>query len=65
MTDPSRKYRWLLLFSSLVTIIYLVAAAVHENYLAEWRAIQRDYRQVLRQKATDDRGREISSKFRA
>ena len=64
MTDPSRKYRWLLLISSLLTIFYLVAAAVRENYLAEWQGIQRDYRRILRQKAADERGREISGKFR-
>jgi len=64
MTDPSRKYRWLLLIASLLTIFYLITAAVRENYLAEWRVIQRDYRQILREKATDDRGRELSGKFR-
>ncbi len=64
MTDPSRKYRWLLLMASLLTVLYLVAAAVRENYLAEWRVIQRDYRRILRQKATDERGRELSGKFR-
>ena len=35
MNDPSRFYRWLLLVASLVTIAYLVGAAVHENYLAQ------------------------------
>ena len=64
MTDPSRKYRWLLLATSLLTIVYLIAAAVRENYLAEWRGIQREYRRILRDKATDDRGRELRDKFR-
>ncbi len=64
MNDPSRIYRWLLLVASLVTIIYLVGAAVHENYLAQWKTVQYEYREILRQKATDDRGRELLAKFR-
>jgi mono/diheme cytochrome c family protein len=64
MKDPSRLYRWILLGASLVTIAYLVGAAVHENYLAQWRGIQEQYREILREKATDDRGRELLAKFR-
>ena len=40
MKDPSRIYRWILLVASLVTIAYLVGAAVHENFLAQWRTVQ-------------------------
>ncbi|MBZ5534311.1 MAG: c-type cytochrome [Acidobacteriia bacterium] len=64
MNDPSRFYRWLLLVGSLVTIAYLAGAAVHENYLAQWKTVQREYRDILRQKTADDRGRELLSKFR-
>ena len=64
MKDPSRIYRWTLLGASLVTIAYLVGAAVHENYLAQWRVVQNQYRNILREKATDDRGRELLAKFR-
>jgi len=64
MKDPSRIYRWLLLVASVVTIVYLVGAAVHENYLAQWRTVQQEYRTILREKATDDRGRELLAKFR-
>jgi cbb3-type cytochrome c oxidase subunit III len=64
MKDPSRIYRWLLLASSVVTIAYLAGAAIHENYLAQWRTVQRQYQDILRQKATDDRGRELLGKFR-
>src|ERR1051326_5568948 len=63
MKDPSRIYRWLLLASSVVTIAYLAGAAIHENYLAQWRTVQRDYREILREKATDERGRELLNKF--
>jgi mono/diheme cytochrome c family protein len=64
MKDPSRIYRWILLGASLVTIAYLVRAAVHENYLAQWRVVQNQYRDILREKATDGRGRELLGKFR-
>ncbi len=64
MNDPSRIYRWLLLVASVVTVVYLVAAAVHENYLAQWKTIQREYQGILQQKASDDRGRELLAKFR-
>jgi len=64
MNDPSRIYRWLLLVASLVTIVYLVSSAVHENYLAQWKTVQREYLTILQQKATDDRGHELLAKFR-
>jgi mono/diheme cytochrome c family protein len=59
MNDPSKLYRWTVLLASLLTIGYLVAAAVRENYLADWQTIQRNYRPMLEAKATDDRGREL------
>lgn len=64
MKDPSRRYRWLLLSSSLLTIAYLVAAAAHENYFAEWQRIQRRYREILRARATDETGRALARDFR-
>lgn len=64
MKDRSRFYRWLLLVASLVTIAFLVGAAVRENYLAQWKTVQHDYREILREKATDDRGRELLGRFR-
>ncbi len=64
MNDPSRKYRWILLGASLLTIGYLVAAAVRENFLAEWYRIQKQYQTILESKATDDNGRAIARDFR-
>jgi mono/diheme cytochrome c family protein len=64
MRDPSRKYRWLLLATSLLTIGYLIAAAVRENFLAEWYDLQKDYQGILQAKATDERGRAIARDFR-
>ncbi|HVP42500.1 MAG TPA: c-type cytochrome [Terriglobales bacterium] len=64
MKDPSRIYRWTVLGASILTIIYLLASAAHENYFTQWSGVQRQYREILRQKATDARGRELQSKFR-
>lgn len=64
MKDPSRIYRWMLLVASLVTIVYLVGAAVQENYLAQWKGIQRRYRVLLEDKATNDRGRELLARYK-
>ena len=64
MKDPSRLYRWILLVGSLVTIGYLVRAAVRENFHAEWYGIQKEYRKVLYAKADDDAGRTLARDFR-
>ena len=63
MKDPSRIYRWTLLLASLVTIAFLVGAAVRENYLAQWRTVQLQYRDILQEKATDARGRELLARY--
>jgi mono/diheme cytochrome c family protein len=64
MKDPSRLYRWILLAASLVTIGYLISAAVRENYLEGWQETQRTYRNILRTKASDGRGQELLRNFR-
>lgn len=64
MNDPSRKYRWLLLGASLLTIGYLIAAAVHENFMAEWYRLQKEYQTILAHKAMDESGRAIARDFR-
>lgn len=64
MKDPSRLFRWALLVSSLVTLLLLVGAAVRENYLSQWQFVQRAYREILQQKATDERGRELLANYR-
>jgi len=64
MTDLSRKYRWLLLGASLLTIGYLIAAAVRENFLSEWYGLQKQYRSILESKALDEPGRAIARDFR-
>ena len=64
MNDPSRTYRWVLLGASLLTTGYLIAAAVRENFLAEWYRTQKRSQTILASKATDDRGRAIARDFR-
>ena len=64
MKDPSRLFRWMLLTASLVTIVFLLAAAVRENLLAQWYSLQREYRTILAGKATDDHGRELLRNYR-
>lgn len=64
MKDPSKKYRWLLLFASLLTVGFLIAAAIRENYLAEWQSLQRSYRNLLRAKAGDKHGANVFRAFR-
>lgn len=63
MKDHSLLYRWVLLVASLVTIGFLVTAAVHENFLAEWYRLQKEYREILRAKATDENGRALAHDF--
>lgn len=64
MRDPSYGFRWLLLVTSVVTFSFLVAAVVEENYLADWLVLQRQYRSILEQKATDEIGRALRESFR-
>jgi mono/diheme cytochrome c family protein len=64
MKDYSRLFRWALLVSSLVTLVLLVGAALRENYLSQWQFIQRAYRDILQEKATDERGRELLANYR-
>ncbi len=61
--DPSRFSKWVLLISSLVTVAFLIAAAVRENVTAEWRHYQQAYRELLAQRATDERGQKIANDF--
>ena len=43
-----------LAIGSLATLVLLLAAAAQENYFAEWRDVQRDYRRTLLSKAEDE-----------
>lgn len=59
-----RFYKYLLLCSSLVALVFLVASAFVENYSADWRQEQREYRELLFDVATDDNSRRIANRFR-
>lgn len=58
--DPSRISKWALLISSLVTLGFLVAAAVRENVTAQWRDVQRDYRALLLAQARDAKSQSLA-----
>jgi mono/diheme cytochrome c family protein len=64
MKDPSRLFRWTLLVTSLLSTLLLLAAAVQENFFSQWYWVQREYRGLLKQKATDDAGRDLARNFR-
>lgn len=51
---------WLLVIS-LATIAVLGAAALKENVFAPWRLVQMEYQEILREKATDEWGREVAA----
>jgi mono/diheme cytochrome c family protein len=60
LTD--RGVKVLLIAGSLVTLAFLVAAMVRENFLSEWRHHQRKYREMLRTSA-DERQRRLGAVF--
>ncbi len=59
-----RRVKWWLLVSSLATLILMIIAALQENVFPEWRRTRLQYASILREKATDDRGRAIADQFR-
>jgi mono/diheme cytochrome c family protein len=58
-----RRVKVWLLIVSVLTLAALGMAAWREEFGTEWRRHQRDYREILQAKATDDRGREILSAY--
>lgn len=57
-----RSKVWLLVVS-FVTLVVLAAAAVKENFLADWYVLQKTYAEILETKATDAQGRAIADRF--
>ena len=55
--DPSRPFKWVTVVCSVVTVGFLVAAAVRENVSADWRGHQAIFRDILLAKAKDDAAR--------
>ena len=45
--DPSRPFKWVTVICSVVTVGFLVAAAVRENISADWRGHQAVFRGIL------------------
>jgi mono/diheme cytochrome c family protein len=63
MEKRDRRVKIGLLAASLVTIALLAGAALRENILTPWRHFQKEYAGILRQKATDERGRMLADQF--
>ena len=45
--DPSRPFKWVTVVCSVVTVGFLLAAAVRENVSADWRGHQAVFRGIL------------------
>ena len=58
-----RRVQWWLLIVSLTTLALLVAAALGENNYSQWRVTRDRYAEILREKATDQRGKTIAEQF--
>ncbi len=62
--DASRAAKWMLLISSVVTLVVLLATAIEENINAEWRKIQQEFQQELIAGAETDAQRDSADFFR-
>ena len=63
MNQRDRRMKWLMLGVSLLTLGFLIAAALIENVFPRWRHIRLDYARILEAKATDERARAIADQF--
>ena len=61
-TMEHKSKLWLLIVS-VITLIVLIAAAVKENFLADWYVIQNTYSEILQEKAVDAQGKLIADRF--
>lgn len=59
-----RRIKWALLVVSLATLALLVVSALRENVFAPWRMARGQYATILKQKATDERGRALADQFK-
>src|SRR5262245_51503378 len=60
--QSDRRVKIALLVGSGVTLMFLIAAMVRENFLSEWRSHQRRYRQMLLD-SPDERQRQLGEKL--
>lgn len=57
------RIKWGLVITGILTLGFLAAAALRENVWAEWRVVRKEYAALLREKATDERGRALAGQF--
>ncbi|MBI3282234.1 MAG: c-type cytochrome [Acidobacteria bacterium] len=62
-SDPARLSKWALLVSSVLSIVFLAAAAIRENVAAEWKGVQREYKTILLAKSADAVARRRAEAF--
>ena len=58
--DPSRSFKWVTVVCSVISVGFLIAAAVRENISADWRGHQAAFRGILLSKAKDDKARAMA-----
>ena len=57
------RIRIALVVTALLALVALIAGAVRENVLPEWRVTQKAYQGLLEEKATDDWGKSLADRF--
>ncbi|OGV70602.1 MAG: hypothetical protein A3K19_06505 [Lentisphaerae bacterium RIFOXYB12_FULL_65_16] len=60
-----RRVKWGLLLASLATVALLIYSVLAECVWPQWRMLRAQYAQILKAKATDDRGRALAEQFEA
>lgn len=58
-----RRVQGWLLVVSLASLAAMVVAALQENVYPQWRLTRLEYAEILREKATDERGRTVAEQF--
>lgn len=57
------RFKFWLALVGTATLFMLAASALRENVFAEWRTIRGDYAEILREKASDELGRDLANRF--
>jgi cbb3-type cytochrome c oxidase subunit III len=62
-SDPSKIFKWTTVVCSVVSVGFLIAAAVRENISADWRRHQIEFKKILASKAKDETARRTADEF--
>jgi mono/diheme cytochrome c family protein len=58
-----KRFKWALLIGSVLTLLFLTAAALKENIFPQWRMIRLRYALLLKEQAVDERSQAIADNF--